>query len=108
MTVDLGNCVSAVLVGGASHRMGSDKALIDLENVALGRQAAEALGVDDGRTVLACGGSADTARSLGLEHLPDEAPGSGPLLAIATVLGHFLAQMRLSQRVIWVVLTGRP
>ena len=89
MTVDLGNCVSAVLVGGASRRMGSDKALIDLEGVALGRRVAKALGVDDGRTVLACGGSANTARSLGLKHLPDEAPGFGPLLAIATVLRAF-------------------
>ena len=51
MTVDLGNCVSAVLVGGASHRMGSDKALIDLDGVALGRRVADALGANDGRTV---------------------------------------------------------
>ena len=89
MTVDLGNCVSAVLVGGASHRMGSDKALINFQGVSLGRRVAEALGVDDGRTVLACGGSVETARSLGLEHLPDEAPGAGPLLALATVLRAF-------------------
>ena len=81
--------MSAVLVGGASRRMGSDKALIELEGVALGRRVADALGANDGRTVLACGGSADTARSLDLEHLPDEAPGSGPLLAIATVLRAF-------------------
>ena len=52
--------------------MGSDKALIDLEGVALGRRVAEALGANDGRTVLACGGSAEVAHSLGLEHLPDE------------------------------------
>ncbi|MBF28268.1 MAG: hypothetical protein CL447_00250 [Acidimicrobiaceae bacterium] len=89
MTADPGNCVSAVLVGGASRRMGVDKALIDFEGVALGRRVAEALGVDDGRTVLACGGSAEAAHSLGLEHLPDEAPASGPLLAIATVLRAF-------------------
>ena len=89
MTADLGNCVSAVLVGGASRRMGSDKALIELEGVALGRRVADALGANDGRTVLACGGSAEVARSLDLEHLPDEAPGSGPLLAIATVLRAF-------------------
>ena len=89
MTVDLGNCVSAVLVGGASSRMGSDKALIDLEGVALGRRVAEALGANDGRTVLACGGSAEVAHSLGLEHLPDEVAGSGPLLAVATVLRAF-------------------
>jgi molybdopterin-guanine dinucleotide biosynthesis protein A len=89
VTVDLGNYVSAVLVGGASRRMGVDKALIDLEGVPLGRRVAGALGVDDGRTVLACGGSAEVAHSLGLEHLPDEAPGSGPLLAIATVLRAF-------------------
>ena len=89
MTVDRGNCVSAVLVGGASRRMGVDKALIDLEGIALGRRVAEALGVDDGRTVLACGGSAEVAHSLGLEHLPDEAPASGPLLAVTTVLRAF-------------------
>ena len=81
--------MSAVLIGGASRRMGVDKALIDFEGVALGRRVAEALGVDDGRTVLACGGSAEAAHSLGLEHLPDEAPASGPLLAIATVLRAF-------------------
>ena len=89
MTVDLGNCVSAVLVGGASRRMGSDKALIDLEGVALGRRVAEALGANDGRTVLACGGTAEVAHSLGLKHLPDDAPASGPLLAVATIIRAF-------------------
>ena len=81
--------MSAVLVGGASRRMGSDKALIDLEGVALGRRVAEALGANDGRTVLACGGTAEVAHSLGLKHLPDEAPASGPLLAVATIIRAF-------------------
>ncbi len=82
-------CVAAVLIGGESRRMGVDKATLMVDGVALGRRVAEALGVDDGRTVVACGGSAETARRLGLAHLPDDQPGEGPLVAVDTVLRAF-------------------
>jgi molybdenum cofactor guanylyltransferase len=83
------NCVAAVLIGGASRRMGVDKATLDIGGVALGRVVAEALGVNDGRTVIACGGTAETADVLGLAHLADDRPGEGPLVATASVLRAF-------------------
>lgn len=69
--------------------MGVDKATLDVGGIALGRVVAGALGADGGRTVVACGGSAQTAHLLGLAHLPDDQPGEGPLAAVATVLRAF-------------------
>ena len=69
------DCVAAVLIGGASRRMGVDTATLDIGGVALGRVVAEALGVNDGRMVIACGGTAETAGALGLAHLADDRPG---------------------------------
>ena len=83
------DCVAAVLIGGASRRMGVDKATLDIGGVALGRVVAEALGVNDGRMVIACGGTAETAGALGLAHLADDRPGEGPLVATASVLRAF-------------------
>lgn len=81
--------MSAVLIGGASRRMGVDKATLEINGVALARRVADALGGDEGRDVVACGGSAEAARSLGLTHVPDDDPGAGPLVAVLTMLRTF-------------------
>lgn len=80
-----------VLVGGASRRMGSDKALLDVDGVPaalrVARVVAEACGVPVAEVVLV-GGPVEWASRLGLGHLPDDLPGAGPLAAIATALRH--------------------
>ena len=89
MKVPREDCVSAVLIGGASRRMGVDKATLEIDGVALGYRVAEALGCNEGRIVVACGGRPEVARSLGLAHVPDDDPGAGPLVAVLTMLRAF-------------------
>ena len=89
MKVPREDCVSAVLIGGASRRMGVDKATLEIGGIALGYRVAEALGCNEGRTVVACGGRPEVARSLGLTHVPDDDPGAGPLVAVLTMLRTF-------------------
>ena len=72
--------------------MGVDKATLTIDGIALGRRVAVALGVEEGRTVIACGGRQETAHVLGLAHLPDDQPGEGPLAAAATLLNAFAGQ----------------
>lgn len=60
--------------------MGRDKALIEVDGVALARRVADALPVD---RVVAVGGDVG---SLGLEVEPDRWPGEGPLGGLATAL----------------------
>lgn len=79
--------LGAVLCGGASRRMGRDKALIELDGVALARRVADALRVGGCSSVLAVGGDADSLARLGLEPVPDRWPGEGPLGGLATALG---------------------
>ena len=80
-----------VLVGGASRRMGSDKALLDVDGVPaalrVARVVAEACGVPVAEVVLV-GGPVEWASRLDLGHLPDDLPGAGPLAAIDTALRH--------------------
>ena len=75
-----------VLCGGASRRMGRDKALIEVDGVAMARRVADALHAAGARRVVAVGGDARGLLGVGLEHRPDRWPGEGPLGGLVTAL----------------------
>jgi len=78
--------VGAVLCGGASRRMGRDKALVDLHGEPLVLVGVRALrGAGAGR-VAAVGGDEPALKALGLEVIADEHPGEGPLGGLITAL----------------------
>jgi len=85
-TVPSADVVGVVLCGGASRRMGRDKALIELDGHALAARVADALRSAGATRVLAIGGDAGALRELGLEPVPDRWPGGGPLGGLATAL----------------------
>ena len=76
----------AVLTGGASRRMGTDKALLEVDGVAMAVRAAGALRAAGASRVVAVGGDAEALDALGLEVVPDDHPGEGPLGGILTAL----------------------
>ena len=77
----------AVLMGGASRRMGRDKALVEVDGLPMASRVAAALTAAGCRSVVAVGGDAAVHARLGLASVPDRWPGEGPLGAIVTVLG---------------------
>ena len=73
-----------VLAGGASRRMGRDKALVELPDGGLLAQVAgRALTGAGARPVVAVGGSARLTAA-GLEVIADHHPGEGPLGGLLT------------------------
>ena len=76
----------AVLTGGASRRMGTDKALLEVDGVALAVRVADALRAAGAARLLAIGGDLDALAALGVEGIPDQHPGEGPLGGILTAL----------------------
>ncbi len=76
----------AVLCGGASRRMGRDKALVCVDGRALALRVADALRAAGAEPVLAVGGDLEALAALGLAGVPDEEPGAGPLTGILTAL----------------------
>lgn len=78
--------VGAVLTGGASRRMGRDKALVEVEGTALARRVAEALAAAGLDRVVAVGGDLTALEAIGLEAVADAHPGEGPLGGILTAL----------------------
>lgn len=78
--------VGAVLCGGASRRMGRDKALIERGGRALAVRVADALLLAGCDQVRAIGGDADALAPLGLTVVADRYPGEGPLGGLATAL----------------------
>lgn len=76
-----------VLCGGASRRMGRDKALLPVDGVPLARRVADALVVAGASSVEAVGGDAPALCAAGLAHRPDRWPGEGPLGGVITALG---------------------
>ena len=78
--------VGAVLCGGASRRMGVDKATLPIAGTAMARHVANALTDAGCSPVVTIGGSAGELDALGLEHVNDEFPGEGPLGGILTAL----------------------
>ncbi len=76
--------VGAVLAGGASRRMGRDKAVMDVGGRLLVERAVGVLGACVDRVVL-LGGSIEAvecAQRLGVDVVPDRRPGEGPLVAV--------------------------
>lgn len=79
---------AAVLVGGASSRMGVDKALLEVDGVPMALRVAHALGHGVDRFVYLIGGLESTAERLGLGHIPDRLPGEGPMVGVWSALHH--------------------
>lgn len=77
----------AVLAGGASRRMGRDKALVEAPDgralVVVGVDALMAAGASE---VVVVGGNERALRGLGVRWVPDLHPGEGPLGGILTAL----------------------
>jgi molybdopterin-guanine dinucleotide biosynthesis protein A len=82
-----GAFAGAVLCGGASRRMGTDKSLLELGGQALAARVAHALRAAGADPVVAIGGDAAALGDLGLAVVADEHPGEGPLGAVITALG---------------------
>ena len=78
--------IGAVLCGGASRRMGADKATLRVGGVAMARRVADALVAAGCSPVVAVGGDSVELAGLGLEHIDDEFPGEGPLGGVLTAL----------------------
>lgn len=76
----------AVLCGGASRRMGRDKATLVLDGRALAVRVADELRAAGALGVEAVGGDAAALIGAGLAHRPDRWPGEGPLGGIVTAL----------------------
>ena len=76
----------AVLCGGASTRMGVDKATMPVGGVAMARRVADALIAAGCSSVSAIGGDPAELGRLGLDCVVDQHPGDGPLGGIITAL----------------------
>lgn len=75
-----------VLTGGASRRMGTDKAFVEVGGRPMVRRVADAL-VGAGCSPVECqGGDADRLSELGLAVVADTVAGAGPLAAIGQAL----------------------
>ena len=80
-------CLGAVLAGGASSRMGADKAFIEVDGAPMVVRAAEALRAAGVASTLVVGGDSARLSALGLVAVPDRYPGQGPLGGVITALG---------------------
>lgn len=80
-------CLGAVLAGGASSRMGTDKAFVEIGGVPMVVRAVEALRAAGPAPVLVVGGDRERLNALGLDAVEDRYPGAGPLGGVITALG---------------------
>ena len=78
--------VGIVLTGGASSRMGTDKAFVEVGERPLVLRVADALREAGASRVVAVGGDVQRLAALGLDVIPDHAAGQGPLGGIVTAL----------------------
>ncbi len=78
--------VGAVLCGGASRRMGTDKAMLQVAGVAMARRVADALVAAGCSPVVAIGGNEADLGGIGLAPVGDDFPGEGPLGGVLTAL----------------------
>ena len=75
-----------VLTGGASTRMGTDKAFVEVDGQPLVLRVVEALRSAGADPVATIGGDLDRLRALGVDAYPDREAGQGPLGGIVTAL----------------------
>ena len=80
-------CLGVVLAGGASTRMGTDKAFIEVGGVPMVVRAVQALRAAGAAPTLVVGGDRDRLDALGLDTVEDRYPGEGPLGGVITALG---------------------
>ena len=76
----------AVLTGGASRRMGTDKALIGVDGRAMAVRVAEALDRAGAADVVCVGGDLEALAALGLAAIAEPEPGAGPVSGIVGAL----------------------
>lgn len=76
----------AVLCGGASRRMGRDKALVTIDGRSLAGRVADAVAQAGADRVVAVGGDAAALEAEGLTVVADAEPGAGPLTGIISAL----------------------
>ena len=87
------NVAAFILAGGASERMGEDKALLELEGVPMVMRAARL--AEPYVASAAIVAPSERYKQLGLRVLPDRWPGAGPLGGIATALASTRAEWNL-------------
>jgi molybdopterin-guanine dinucleotide biosynthesis protein A len=80
-----------VLTGGASRRMGTDKAFVELDGRPLAGRVLDALHTGGAARIVAVGGDLGRLAALGYEAMADQDPGEGPLGGILTGLGALTA-----------------
>src|SRR5437762_6085926 len=78
MAADLG-WTGVVLTGGASTRMGTDKAFVVVEGAPMALRVARAMAAAGAERVICVGGDLARLGALGLHTAPDLYPGDGPL-----------------------------
>ncbi len=76
----------AVLTGGASRRMGTDKATLDVGGRSLAGRVADVLEEAGAAPVVAVGGDPVGLTALGLHVVDEPLPGAGPLSGVAGAL----------------------
>ena len=79
--------MGAVLAGGASSRMGIDKAFIEIRGEPMVVRAVGALRAAGVEPTVVVGGDAARLSALGLDTVADRYPGQGPLGGVITALG---------------------
>lgn len=93
MAAELPSFDGAVLAGGASSRMGRDKALIEIDGVAMVTMAVDALREAGAADVWVVGGDRAAIEALGHRWVPDLHPGEGPLGGVVTALTEATAEV---------------
>ena len=76
----------AVLCGGNSRRMGTDKALVEVAGVAMAARVAAALDAGGCAPVVLVGGNGGALARLGRPVVPDRFPGEGPAGGVLTAI----------------------
>lgn len=77
-----------MLAGGASRRMGRNKALIEVDGRAMSARVLDALREFGAAPLLVVGGDPDELAGLDAPVVADQAPGEGPVGGVLTALDH--------------------